>query len=117
MPTGPHLNEAERNRLQSRTLRVLMSSQVFGGMGLVSGYIPAALLAKEITGNATLAGLAAAMLSVGYTAASFPLATYMHRNGRMPGLRGGYLIALAGAVAAFSAAALSFYPCCWSGSP
>ena len=45
----PALSESERNRLQSRTLRVLMSSQVFGGMGLVAGYIPAALLAKEIT--------------------------------------------------------------------
>lgn len=109
--SGPvEVTEAERARLQSRTLRVLMSSQVFGGMGLVAGYIPAALLGREITGNATLAGLAAAMLSVGYTAASFPLAAHMHRRGRMPGLRAGYLIGLLGAVAAFGAAVLSFYP-------
>jgi MFS family permease len=104
------LDPAERARLQSRTLKVLMSSQVFGGMGLVAGYIPAALLAKEITGNETLAGLAAAMLSVGYTAASFPLAAYMHRKGRRPGLRVGYLIGATGAGIAFAAAALSFYP-------
>lgn len=104
------LTDAERNRLQSRTLRVLMGSQVFGGMGLVAGYIPAALLAKEITDNATLAGLAAAMLSVGTTSASFPLAAYMRRHGRRPGLRNGYLIGLAGAITAFGAAALSFYP-------
>lgn len=111
-PTPPAggLDDAERSRLQSRTLRVLMGSQVFGGMGLVAGYIPAALLAKEITGNATLAGLAAAMLSVGTTTASFPLASYMHRYGRRPGLRTGYLIALVGAIAAFGAAMLSFYP-------
>ena len=51
VPEGP-----DRERLQARTVKVLMSSQVFGGMGLVSGYIPAALLAKEITGSATLAG-------------------------------------------------------------
>jgi MFS family permease len=107
---SPGLTEADRNQLQSRTLRVLMGSQVFGGMGLVAGYIPAALLAKEITGNATLAGLAAAMLSVGTTSASFPLAAHMHRHGRRPGLRAGYLIGAAGAVAAFGAAALSFYP-------
>ena len=97
-------------QIQGRTLRVLMSSQVFGGMGLVSGYIPAALLAKEITGSATLAGLAAAMLSVGSSTASFPLASYMYRSGRRPGLRLGYLIGASGAVAAFSAALLSFYP-------
>lgn len=101
---------AERERVQSRTLRVLMSSQVFGGMGLVSGYIPAALLAKEITGSPTLAGLAAAMLSVGSSTAAFPLASYMYRHGRRPGLRIGYLIGGAGAVAAFGAALLSFYP-------
>ncbi len=89
---------------------MLMGSQVFGGMGLVAGYIPAALLGKEITGSATLAGLAAAMLSVGTTTASFPLASYMRRHGRRPGLRTGYLIALAGALTTFGAAALSFYP-------
>ena len=100
----------DRDRIQSRTLKVLMSSQVFGGMGLVSGYIPAALLAKEITGSATLAGLAAAMLSVGSSGASFPLASYMYRNGRRPGLRTGYLVGGAGAIAAFTAAVTSFYP-------
>ena len=108
-PAG-QLARTERDRLQSRTLRVLMGSQIFGGMGLVAGYIPSALLAKEITGNATLAGLAAAMLSVGTTSASFPLAAHMHRHGRRPGLRSGYLIALAGAIAAFGSAVLSFYP-------
>ena len=101
---------AERAQIQPRTLRVLMSSQVFGGMGLVAGYIPAALLAKDITGSATLAGLAAAMLSVGTSGASFPLASYMYRHGRRPGLRWGYLIAGAGALTAFSSAVLSFYP-------
>ena len=56
VPEGP-----ERNRIQARTLKVLMSSQMFGGMGMVAGYIPAALLAKDITGSAFLASLAAAM--------------------------------------------------------
>jgi len=96
--------------VQSRTLKVLMSSQVFGGMGLVAGYIPAALLAQEITGSATLAGLAAAMLSVGTTGASFPLASFMYRRGRRPGLGIGYLIAGLGAIAGFGAAMTSFYP-------
>lgn len=103
-------DELERGRIQTRTLRVLMSSQVFGGMGLVSGYIPAALLAREITGSATLAGLAAAMLSVGSSLASFPLASYMYRNGRRPGLRIGYLVGAVGAVLAFISALTSFYP-------
>ncbi|MCP4223195.1 MAG: dUTP diphosphatase, partial [Actinomycetia bacterium] len=100
----------DRERVQSHTLRVLMSSQVLGGMGLVAGYIPAALLAKEITGSAGWAGLAAAMLWVGSSGAAFPLASYMYRHGRRPGLRIGYLVGATGAIAAFGAALLSFYP-------
>lgn len=100
----------ERDQIQSRTVRVLMSSQVFGGMGLVAGYIPAALLAEEITGSTLLAGLAAAMLSVGSSSAAFPLASYMNRVGRRPGLRAGYTIGAAGALVTFLAALLSFYP-------
>ncbi len=105
IPDGP-----ERERIQARTVKILMSSQVFGGMALVSGYIPAALLAKEITGSATLAGLAAAMLSVGSSSAAFPLASYMYRNGRRPGMRVGYLIGAMGGGAAFLSAILSFFP-------
>lgn len=100
----------DRSQVQSRTLRTLLGSQVFGGMGLVSGYIPAALLAREITGSATLAGLAAAMLSVGTSLASFPLANYMYRHGRRPGLRIGYLVGAAGAALTFTSAMLMFYP-------
>ena len=104
------VDSPERARVQTRTVRVLMGSQVFGGMGLVAGYIPAALLAKEITGSATLAGIAAAMLSVGSSAAAFPLASYMYRKGRRPGLRAGYLVGGAGAIAAFNAAIFEIYP-------
>jgi len=104
------IESTDHTQAQSRTIKVLMTSQVFGGMGLVAGYIPAALLAKEITGNATLAGLAAAMLSVGTTGASFPLAGYMYRTGRRPGLRIGYLVAATGAAAGITAAILSLYP-------
>ncbi len=105
VPEGP-----ERNRIQSRTLKVLMSSQVFGGMGMVSGYIPAALLAKDITGSVFLGSLAAAMLSVGSSGASFPLASYMYRHGRRPGLMLGYLAAGFGGVFSFLSAVLNFFP-------
>ena len=103
-------SSAEIDTIQRRTTTVLMGSQVFGGLGLVAGYIPAALLAKEMTGSATLAGVAAACLSVGTSAASFPLASYMYRHGRRPGLHIGYLVGAGGAVAAFLAALSGFYP-------
>ncbi|MEZ5407452.1 MAG: MFS transporter [Acidimicrobiales bacterium] len=106
--TGPEthrpLSEPEREQLQRRTVRSLLVSQVCGGMGLVSGYSVVALLADDITGNETLAGLSAASLSIGAAIASFPLARLMARSGRRPGLRNGYLIGAVGAFLAVLAA-------------
>ena len=84
-------------RVQRRTVRTLLASQTCGGVGLVAGYSVTALLADDITGSKTLAGLAAASLSVGAALASFPLARMMARSGRRPGLRTGYLLGSIGA--------------------
>ena len=43
----------------------------------------------DLTGSKTLAGLSAACLSIGASIGSFPLARYMARSGRRPGLRTG----------------------------
>ncbi|MBM3685079.1 MAG: MFS transporter, partial [Actinobacteria bacterium] len=64
----------EISAVQRRTIGTLLSSQVCGGIGLVSGYVVTALLAKDLTGSDTLAGLSAASLSIGAALVSFPLA-------------------------------------------
>ena len=84
-------------QVQRRTVRTLLASQMCGGIGLVSGYSVTALLADDITGSKTLAGLAAASLSIGAAFASFPLARLMARGGRRPGLRTGYVLGSIGA--------------------
>ena len=96
--------------VQRRTLRTLLSSQICGGMGLVSGYSVTALLADDLTGSKTLAGLSAACLSIGAAVASFPLARIMARSGRRPGLRLGYVLGAAGAFSAVLAAITGFFP-------
>ncbi len=101
---------AESEAIQRRTIRTLLTSQVCGGMGLVSGYAVAALLANDITGNKTLAGLSAASLSIGAAMASFPLARIMSKSGRRPGLRAGYVLGAAGAFLAVLAAITRFFP-------
>ena len=101
---------AEIERVQRRTVRTLLSSQVCGGMGLVAGYSVTALLADDLTGSKTLAGLSAACLSIGAATASFPLARIMARSGRRPGLRLGYLLGAAGAFSAVLAAITGFFP-------
>jgi len=91
-------------RVQRRTVQTLIASQMCGGIGLVAGYSVTALLADDITGSKTLAGLAAASLSIGAAIASFPLARMMARSGRRPGLMTGYVLASIGAFLAVLAA-------------
>jgi MFS family permease len=100
----------QRSALQRRTMRVLLASVVPAGMGTSGGFAAVAVLAEEITGSDTLAGLAAACLSVGGALATIPLANHMARNGRRPGLRRGWIVAAGGAALAFLAAVLEFYP-------
>ena len=100
----------EISALQRRTIGTLLSSQVCGGIGLVSGYVVTALLAKDLTGSATLAGLSAASLSIGAALVSFPLAKVMAKSGRRHGLRLGYVLATAGSFLAVLAAVTRFFP-------
>ncbi len=91
-------------QIQRRTVQTLLGSQMCGGIGLVAGYSVTALLADDITGSKTLAGLAAASLSIGAAIASFPLARIMARSGRRPGLLTGYVLASMGGFFAVLAA-------------
>lgn len=101
---------AEVEAIQRRTVRVLLTSQASGGVGLVATYIVTALLAKDITGSKPLATVAAAFLSVGAAIAAFPLARLTSGRGRRIGLRTGYLVGTAGAGIALLAAITRSYP-------
>jgi MFS family permease len=100
----------DHDAIQRRTVRVLLSSQAAGGVGLVATYIVTALLAKDITGSTVLATIAAACLSIGAAAVSYPLARVMRSRGRRVGLRLGYLIGASGAVIALVGATTRSYP-------
>lgn len=100
----PAMGHLDLEQVQRRTVRTLLASQMAGGIGLVSGYSVTALLADDITGSKTLAGLAAASLSIGAAIASFPLARLMARSGRRPGLLMGYVLAAIGGFFAVLAA-------------
>ena len=100
----PLVGHLDLEQVQRRTVRTLLASQMAGGIGLVSGYSVTALLADDITGSKTLAGLAAASLSIGAAIASFPLARLMARSGRRPGLLMGYVLASIGGFFAVLAA-------------
>jgi MFS family permease len=91
-------------------VKVLLASQASGGVGLVATYIVTALLANEMTGSKSLATVAAACLSVGAAAVSFPLSKVMSTKGRRVGLRMGYLVGATGAGVALTAAVIDSFP-------
>jgi MFS family permease len=99
-----------RRHLQRRTLRVLGAAQIFGGVGFFLGVTVAALLARDVSGEEALAGVPLAFAIATGAVAAGPLAAWMARAGRRPGLAAGHLIAAAGAALAVGSAALESFP-------
>ena len=97
-------------RVQQRTVRVLVAAQVLGGAAIGVGAAVSPLLAKEILGDDTFAGVAFAALTFGSALAAVPLSRVMSRRGRRPGLVRGYVTAITGAGAAVIAAEIESFP-------
>jgi MFS family permease len=89
---------------------VLVGAQVLGGAGIGVGAAVSPLLAREILGDGTFAGLAFAALTFGAAAASLPLSRTMARRGRRPGLVRGYVVAMSGAAMAVVSAEVASFP-------
>lgn len=81
-----------------RTVGVLVGSQALGGLGNTVGIAVAAVLAKDVSGSESLAGLVQTMQVLGAAVASYLLARLMGRRGRRIGLVTGYLIGAGGGV-------------------
>ncbi|MEX0869293.1 MAG: MFS transporter [Nitriliruptoraceae bacterium] len=104
--SGPQL---EREALQRRTMRVLVTSQVLGGVGVGSGIAVIALLAYDLSGTASLSGLAPTAMTIGAALAAAMIARVAVSTGRRRGLVAGYLIGVVGAVLAIVAAIAGSY--------
>ena len=90
--------------LQRGTVRVLVVSNVLGGVAAASGFAVAGLLAENISGSTSMAGLAATSTTLGAAILAVPLARLARSQGRRVSLTSGYLIALAGALLSIVAA-------------
>ena len=89
---------ADPGVVQRRTLVTLVAGQALGGMGVTSGIAGATLLAEDILGSASLAGLAQTTQVLGAAIGAFVLARLMSARGRRVGLVAGYGVGGAGAV-------------------
>jgi MFS family permease len=86
--------------VQRRTVRVLVLAQAVGALGITIGIATASLLARDLSGSESLAGLAQTAQVLGAAVASYLLARVMSRKGRRIGLATGYLVGGAGGVLA-----------------
>lgn len=93
----------DRATLQRRTIGTLVGTQVMGGAAVACAVAVGALVARDLFGSASLAGLATATMTAGAALAALPLATHVARHGRRPGLWKGYSLAAVGAALAFAA--------------
>lgn len=96
--------------LQQRTLSVLVVSQALGGLGTTVGIAVAAILAEDVSGSESLAGLVQTAQVLGAAVASYLLATLMGRRGRRIGLVVGYGLGAAGAALCVTGGAVRSFP-------
>ena len=109
MSAGRLIVDGDTAVIQTRTRRLLVTSQILGGLGVGAGVTVTTLLAFELSGSAALAGLAASAsaFGAGFAAAAIGAAS---RFGRRPGLVAGYLVGLIGASVAVTSAVLGNFP-------
>lgn len=100
-----HSTEAQE-KLYKRSLWVVILSQIFGGAGLAAGITVGALLAKEMLGTASFAGLPTALFTLGSALSAFLVGRISQRFGRRYGLSFGFITGGLGAVAVVIAATL-----------
>ncbi|WP_129789824.1 MFS transporter [Promicromonospora panici] len=95
---------------QRKVLSALVLAQVFSGAGLAAGITVGALLAQDMLGTASLAGLPSALFTIGSAAAAVVVGRLSQRSGRRAGLALGYAVGAAGALGVLLAAVADSVP-------
>lgn len=94
----------KQQKLYKRTLVIVVLSQIFGGAGLAAGIAVGALLAKDMLGTDSYAGLPIALFTLGSAGAALIVGRLSERYGRRFGLASGFLAGGAGAFGVVAAA-------------
>ncbi|MDE0582586.1 MFS transporter [Planococcus sp. A6] len=90
--------------LYKRTLWIVMLSQIFGGAGLAAGITVGALLARDMLGTDSYAGLPVFLFTLGSAGAALVVGRLSQRFGRRTGLAAGFLTGGVGSVGVVFAA-------------
>jgi MFS family permease len=93
----------DHGALRRRSVAVLFAGVALGSTGYISALTVTAIVGLELGGDRALAGVPAAAIVLGAALGATVLGWAMGRWGRRPGLAGGYLIAVIGALVALVA--------------
>lgn len=99
-----------RRGLYRRILGTVAASQVLGGAGLAAGVTVGALLAQDMLGVTGLAGMPAALFTLGSAGAAFLVGRLSQQRGRRVGLAAGFFAGGAGAAGVVLAAVTDSVP-------
>lgn len=95
-----------RDVVYRRSLTVVVVSQVFGGAGLAAGVTVGALLARDMLDTESLAGIPAALFTLGSALAAYLVGRLSQRSGRRLGLAAGFFTGAIGAAGIVLAAVI-----------
>ncbi|MEM1503692.1 MFS transporter [Domibacillus sp. 8LH] len=103
-----YIDSSEKQKqLYKKTLRVVILAQIFGGAGLAAGITVGALLAQDMLGTESAAGIPVALLTLGSAGAALLVGRLSQRFGRGTGLAAGFLAGGLGAIGVIVAALLN----------
>lgn len=85
-------------QLYRKTLWVVVVAQMLGGAGLAAGVTVGAILARDMFGDESLAGIPIALFTLGAAGGAYIIGRVSHGFGRRTGLVTGFLIGMAGSV-------------------
>lgn len=102
--------------LRRRATAALFAGVALGSTGHIAAVTVTSIVALELTGSRTLAGLPAAAVVLGAAIGATILGAVMGRWGRRPGLAGGYVVGVLGAFVAIVGIVVQSFPVLLAGS-
>lgn len=97
----------KQKQLYKKTLKIVILSQIFGGAGLAAGITVGALLAQDMLGTESAAGIPVALLTLGSAGAALLVGRLSQRFGRGIGLAAGFLAGGLGGIGVIIAALIN----------
>jgi MFS family permease len=103
--TRSYIDSPEKlKKLYKKVLIVVSISQIFGGAGLAAGITVGALLAQQMLGTDSYAGVPSALFTLGSAGAALIIGRLSQRFGRRTGLATGFIVGGLGAIGVVVAA-------------